>query len=235
MRWLTGLLLVVVSSAAVGSPRVSSAGTTQERLASSQTPGNDSRTVSDEVVLSGIINSFDDSWLHLDLQRSRDGLPISGITGEGAIGILTRDEFEYETAESIDSLHSLAIPADESLPTGPADLSAFPRVHVNADGAPGSNDLVVLTRSYDNSAASNGMGDADGNVRFNDLLTPARQHGDYVPPESALADFGFVAPEPVTVVGGLVEWVGGILLVIVIIATSIGIGVSGRRSSGKSS
>ena len=235
MRWVTGLSLVVLSSAAVGSPRVSSAGTTHERLASSQTPDADGRTVSDEVVLSGITNSFDDSWLHLDLQRSRDGLPISGTTVEGAIGILTRDEFECETAESIDSLHALAIPDDESLPTGPADLSAFPRVHVNGDGAPGSNDLVALTRSYDNSAASDAMGDADGNVRFNDLLTPARQHGDYVPPESALADVGFVAPEPVTLVGGLAEWVGGILLVIVIIGAGVGVGVSGRRSGDKSS
>jgi len=235
MRWMTGLLFGVLSSAAVGNPGVSSAGTTQESLASSQTSDADGRAISDEVVLGGITNSFDDSWLHLDLNHSREGLPISGITGEDAIGILTRDELRYETAESIYSPYSLMTPDDESQPTGSLDLRGFPRGDLKGEGALGSNDLVVLSRSYDNSSASDATGNAVGNARFNDLLTPARQYGEYVPPESGSADVGFVAPEPVALVGGLAQWIGGIVLVIVIIATGIAVGVGGRRSGGKAS
>ena len=224
MRWVTGLLLGAVTSAALGSSQViqntyegslrsfttwpaheaarSSSGPLQRKMEISDIPSTNSEADSVGDVISGVMSASGDT--------------------SGTIAILTGDDLHYETAEFSHKLYALTALDDELRPTGSVGLLLM---H-GGDDAFRSNDFVALTRDYGRISERNTVGnDGDGTVTFDHLMPAGRPYGEAAPPRSVLVDD---AGEPIGESGGLVKWVGGTLLMILVIAT--GIGVRERKS-----
>lgn len=168
----------------------------------SDIPSANSEAVSVGDVISGVMSASDDT--------------------SGTIAILTGDDLRYETAEFSNKLYALTALDDELKPTG----SVGPSFMHGGDDAFRSNDFVALTRDYERISERNTVGDdGDGTVTFDHLMPAGQRYGEAAPPRNVLVDD---AGEPIGEAGGLVKWVGGTLLMILIIAT--GIGVRERKS-----
>ena len=214
MRWVTGLLLGAVTSAVLGNQRLirntyegplpSFIWAAHEAARSPGGPGLRKMEIPD------ISNANSERIVGDD--------EISGVISEsgdssGTIAILTADD---DTAKCSYTLYAMTAPDDERT-AGSIDQS----LTRGSDDAFRLNDLVALTRDYERISERYTVGDGrDGNGMFDQLMPAGGRYGESVPREDVLADD---AAEPVGEAGGLVKWVGGAVLMILITATGIGI------------